>query len=395
MQRSRGMCHVALLSLVGVVLAVLTPAAAASAAAGVVRSADLSSTPAPPTITSTGKHVYASGVATNFVGTPGVFTLSDPGSTVTGYYYSFSNGGLGTFVPAGSDGTVSLAITPYNESVFTLYAAAVNGSGPPSPQSSFGIETLTKGFSHIATLAWWKLNAGHGTVAADATGDLHGAVLGKNTSLGCTTVAAPDGYRCWLRLTGSGGQARTRAAILPVVGNNSSFSVSAWVNLSKCVSTSCVALSADATQTDEFALGYQRSCTASGKTGPCWQFSMPSSDSASAGVSIAASPPGSAKLAKWTQLTGVFEASHAALTLYVNGVQAGQVNGVSPWTAPRPGRVRIGNLIPGGATHEWLGGLSNACAFYGPLQPADVTLLYKGDSAHPHNGCAAVYAKYP
>src|SRR5215469_952234 len=188
MNPDRRIFNMALLSLVGVTIQVL---GAASASAGEIRPAVISSTPAAPTITSTGKHVYTNGVAKNYVGTPGVFTLSDPGSTVTGYYYSFTNGALGTFVPAGQDGTVSLAITPYNESVLTLYAAAVNGSSAPSPQSSFVIETLTKGFSHIATLAWWKLNAGHGTVAADATGDQHGAVLGKNTSLSCTTVAAP------------------------------------------------------------------------------------------------------------------------------------------------------------------------------------------------------------
>src|SRR5215472_9756571 len=215
MQRNRGMSYAVWLSLIAVAIPVVS---AASASAGVARAAAPSSTPPPPTITSTGKHVYTSGVAKNYVGTPGVFTLSDPGSAVTGYYYSFINGELGTFVPAGADGTVSLAITPYNESVFTLYAAAVNGTSSPSPQSSFDIETLTKGSSHIATLAWWKLNAGHGTVAGDATGDLHAAVLGKNTSLGCETVAAPDGYRCWLKITGKDGEATTRPAIFPVVG---------------------------------------------------------------------------------------------------------------------------------------------------------------------------------
>jgi Concanavalin A-like lectin/glucanases superfamily len=122
---------------------------------------------------------------------------------------------------------------------------------------------------------------------------------------------------------------------------------------------------------------------------------MPSTDSTSASVFTAASPPGSAKLAQWTQLTGVYNAPHGMLTLYVNGVQAGQVGGVGPWTAPADGRIRIGNLIPGGSTHQWWSGLSNACVFYGELQPADVTVLYKGNAAHPHNGCAALDAEYP
>jgi len=55
----------------------------------------------------------------------------------------------------------------------------------------------------------------------------------------------------------------------------------------------------------------------------------------------------------------------------------------------------MGHLAPRGTTHGWSGRLSNVCLFYGPIQPADVTLLYQGDSAHPHNGCAALDAKYP
>jgi hypothetical protein len=179
-----------------------------------------------------------------------------------------------------------------------------------------------------------------------------------------------------------------------VVGANFGFSVSAWVKLSKCAS-SCTAFSDDATQTYQFALNYMSSCTAAGKTGPCWQFSMPAFDSASATVLRAASPPGSAKLGTWTQLTGVFESARGTLTLYVNGAQVGQIGGGSPWSGIGKDRVRIGNLFPGGSAHDWFGRVSDACIFYGVLIPADVTLLYKGDSAHLHDGCAALFAKYP
>jgi hypothetical protein len=382
--------QLALLSASPVMVALVLAAGPGAAVAQPARAALPASTPAAPMITSS---EYQNGVAMNYVGTPGQFTLSDPNNTVTGYDYSFTNGLLGTFVPAGPDGTVTLAITPYNEFALTLYAAAVNGSNPPSPQSSFVIETKTAA-NHTATLAWWKLSAGHGSVANDATGDLHTATLHKDASLSCATSAAPDGYRCTMKVGGQGGQARTAPAILPVVGNNANFSVSAWVNLSAC-SSSCVALSADATQTDEFALSYKRSCRANGTTGPCWKFSMPAADSASATVLAAASPPGSAKLGKWTQLAGVFNATHTTLTLYVNGTQAGQVTGVSPWASVGNGRVRIGNLLPGGSTHDWKGRLSNACVFYGALQASDITLLHNGDSAHPHNGCAALDALYP
>jgi len=65
------------------------------------------STPAAPTITSVGKFVYVNGVDTQFVGTPGLFKLSDPGSSVTGYYYALVGSEPDIFVPAGSDGTAT------------------------------------------------------------------------------------------------------------------------------------------------------------------------------------------------------------------------------------------------------------------------------------------------
>jgi hypothetical protein len=33
--------------------------------------------------------------------------------------------------------------------------------------------------------------------------------------------------------------------------------------------------------------------------------------------------------------------------------------------------------------------------FFNGLPPADVTTLYKGDTAHPHDGCAALLTTYP
>jgi hypothetical protein len=81
--------------------------------------------------------------------------------------------------------------------------------------------------------------------------------------------------------------------------------------------------------------------------------------------------------------------------LYVNGIQAGQFAEASPWTAPAPGPVRLGSVLPGATAPSWAGQISNACIFYGALQPADVRLLYSGNTAHPHDGCAALHAKYP
>jgi hypothetical protein len=309
-----------------------------------------------------------------------------------GYYYGLFGSSPNVFVRAAADGTAKLAITPYSPADLMLNVEAVDGTSV-SAVSSFDIRTLLPG-GNVATLAWWKLNAAHKLVAPDSAGHGHAAALSKDAAMTCLSTAAPDGYKCSLSVTGGGGQALTAPATLPVAGNDGSFSVSAWVHPAKCSGT-CAALAADAAQTYEFALKYQHSCHANGRTGPCWKFAMPVSDSPTATVLSAASAPGSARLNRWTQLTGVFNASRGQLTVFVNAAQAGQVTNFSPWAAPAPGQVRIGNLRPGGTAHDWSGRISNACIFYGVLQSADVTLLYKGDSAHPHNGCAALFAKYP
>ncbi len=154
---------------------------------------------------------------------------------------------------------------------------------------------------NIATLAWWKLTAAHKPAAPDSTGHGHTAALSKDAAVTCTATAAPDGHKCSLSVTGGGGQALTAPATMPVAGNDGSFSVSAWKDLAKCQGT-CVALAGDATHSYEFALKYQHSCQASGRTGPCWKFAMPVSDSSGATVLAAVSAPGSARLNRWVQL---------------------------------------------------------------------------------------------
>ena len=56
---------------------------------------------------------------------------------------------------------------------------------------------------------------------------------------------------------------------------------------------------------------------------------------------------------------------------------------------------RLGSAFPNGLTQAWRGRLSDVCAFFGPGPSADVKLLYSGNAAHPHNGCAALDTKYP
>ena len=345
--------------------------------------------PAAPTITSTGKNVYVSGVAHNTVGTPGEFTFSDPGSTITGFYYGFSD--TSTYIPVGPDGTATVTITPDDEEVLSLDVAAVDLPAGQGPYSTFDIETVSA--HHINQLAWWPLNRGRGRSAADATGHGHSAKLSRGASLGCPKPAAPDRYRCFLNVTRRGGQAvATSPSVLPMVTVRSSFALSAWANVSSCAAT-CVAASEDAGQNYAFALSYRHKCHGAARTGSCWRFSMPDSQPGGP-VFVAASIPGSARTGKWVQLTGVFNASHGIMTLYVNGAQAAQAS-APPGLSYPSATFRLGNLGPVRTDNTWHGELSNICVFYGDLQPSDVKVLYTGNAAHPRNGCAALHGVYP
>src|SRR3984957_3822237 len=340
-----------------------------------------------PTITSTGKFGYVSGESTNFVGTPGRFTLSDPGSTITGFDYFFEDGAP-TYIAAGPRGLATVAVTPNSPELLELSVAAVDGQdSSPGPVTTFDIEPgLPVG--NVAALAWWRLNGGKGTAETDGTGYGKTAKLTGDAMSDCANAVAPNGYRCSLSVGGQGGQALAAPSLLPVLSLDGSATVSAWVNVSKC-SNSCVALSEDGAPGYSFALGYQRICHAAGKAGACWKLTMSEEGSTPPVVITVASAPGSAKLSSWTQLTAEFYAEHGQLLLYVNGAQQGQGIPYSPSNGAT-GYVRIGDVMPGGTTNDWDGRISDVCLFYGPMPASDVSLLYRGNAAHPHDGCAAL-----
>ncbi len=358
-----------------------------------------------PTMTSvpdTRGLTYASGVAANPVGAPAVFQFSDPTNVdvsdgtndIVGYRYGINTASPNIYLPATAEGgTATLTVTPFNPEALDLYIQAVDRAGNVSPVTGpFQIETILPP-GNIATLAWWRLNIGSGTLAADSTGDGADATLSSSGStLGCATTAGPSGYRCTLSLDGVNGRAFTPN---PVIGNDGSFSVSTWVDVSSCAST-CVALSQGAGTVSEFTLGYQASCTQGTTKGACWTFTMPASDSATAVVNAASSAPGTAKTGTWTQITGVYDATHEQLLIYVNGVAVGSTAALTvlPWAVPAASLWRIGSSWSSatGAENFLPGNVSAACAFYGPLAPSDVTALYDGGSG---DGCATLDATYP
>jgi hypothetical protein len=313
---------------------------------------------------------------------------------VVGYKWAIDNPDPDNYVSAGSDHTAQVTITPFsNQHAEDLYVRAVDRAGNVSQGAATEFEIVTNPpAGNIAMLGWWRLNAGPGggTVAADATGHGNDAAL---DAVGLTCPGSPPGksgagYSCSLEGLGGGDAQTTR----PVVGNDASFTVSVWAWLGETGITQ-IALSQAGTSVDGFGIGYQAGCD-------CWAFDMPASDSSSVTDYKAESPANSATANAWTQLTGVFDATHGEMLLYVNGgdgktagngAPAGTAPAnwpnvtISPWSQPAGGVFRIASSGSAkGPADQWGGFLSDACAFYGPLPASSVQTLYTG-------GCAALF----
>ncbi len=183
---------------------------------------------------------------------------------MVGFYYGIDNSQPSQYVPAATVGssssTATITLTPFTPSEIDLYVRAVDRAGNKGPvqaicpgttvASSFCPIDAVTALGNIATLGWWRLN-NHGTDSAVPPGtppttgkDL--ALSASGASWGCPPPdgASPAGYTCSLGVDGGTGYASAQ----PVLGNDASFSVSAWV-YPECIGfyLYCAVLSQDAT----------------------------------------------------------------------------------------------------------------------------------------------------
>jgi hypothetical protein len=352
-------------------------------------------TTAPAGTAAVSSDTYQDNVPSGQIGMAGTFTLTDPDpadSDVAGYFYGVGSSQPSAYVPA-ANGTASITLAPYTSSQEDLYVQAVDRAGNRGPLKMSGSTTVPSfviipgtALPNITTLGYWPLNSATGS---DGSGKGNDLAKAPGASYPCAQPANPPGYLCSLS-----GEADTSR---PVVSNQAGFTVSAWVSLPYCQSY-CAAMSEDASDVPTFSLAWrpsgQSGCPVD--LGGCWEFSMRYSDDNSAALdkaqaAITQVPP------NWVQLTGVFDplqvvgTQRGTLTLYVNGMQAAQFAGVPIWSTTPSGVLRLG-AGPGGA-YPWVGSVSDACAFYGALQPSDAQLLYTGNSSY-SDGCNAVYHTY-
>jgi hypothetical protein len=186
----------------------------------------------------------------------------------------------------------------------------------------------------------------------------------NDLTLGGTTTWATDPTRGGvLQLDGTSGNATSPA----ILNTTSSFTISAWVNLTSTNHTATIA-SQDGTNNSAFALQYNA-------TSDRWMFGMAASDTVGASTAAVQSTTAPATNT-WTHLVGSYDAITHALTLYVNGAKAGTASDSTPWNAP--GSFALGRDHSGGVNGDFFpGDLSTVNLFNYALTGPQVTALYE------------------
>lgn len=215
----------------------------------------------------------------------------------------------------------------------------------------------------------WALNDGSANIADDTSaGYVPGGVSGVNGPnpgglTGGVAWAADKGGS--VSLDGTTG-AITSAKNAVNTGPGQSFTVSAWADLTSANGFADI-VTQDSTQNSGFNLQYD-------KTDNAWAFSRAASDTANASV-IRAHAATAPTIGQWTQLTGVFDASNNAMTLYVNGQVAGTATDPTPYTSG--GKLAIGRGQANATSNDWFPGKITAVQTYSrALSASEVATLY-------------------
>jgi len=219
----------------------------------------------------------------------------------------------------------------------------------------------------------WKLNDGTGTIARDSAGQNH-----ATTSGGVTWSTDHNGS---VNLNGTTGALATSTKVLDT---STSFSVSAWLKITKRGAYQ-TAISQDGNVTSAFFLQYSAEEDR-------WAFTVHQLDQND--------PPGSRaysvnapELNKWTHLIGVYDAPSKTVRLYVNGNLEGSISSVPTFRANGP--LIIGRAKFNGSPDDHLSGsISDVRAYQRALTPKDAVQTYSefratGYGPYPNNASVA------
>lgn len=205
-------------------------------------------------------------------------------------------------------------------------------------------------------VGWWRM--GETTASYEATDSSTSA---RNLFSSNGPVGRSDGAAVFNRTT-------VYETAQPALVTTQSYSVSAWVKLADFNQHQTV-VGQGGNNTGAFFLRYNQSANK-------WEFLSPASDSTSA-TSAVARATGAPALNTWTHLVGVFDAQTKAMTLYVNGAQAGTATNATPWNSVTP--LSVGGILIGpNQTNLVNGAIDNVQIFQESLSADEAASLYGG-----------------
>src|SRR4051794_32337878 len=223
-----------------------------------------------------------------------------------------------------------------------------------------------------APVGQWKFDEGTGTIAADAAG-AHPATL--TGGAGWTSGLIGPGA---LSVNGTNGYADAGA---PVVDTSRSFSVSAWVKLTR-ISGFQTAVSVDGSQVSGFFLGLRDDTKR-------FAFVKLAGDNGQSGVIAGGTTDPVAN--RWYQLTGVFDAAANTMSLYVDGSLQTTVTAPAPWRAT--GHLVIGRGKYNGGPVDWVSGaIDDVRVYQEALAANDVAELVNAGNWRFDEGAGATAA---
>ncbi|TQM81258.1 concanavalin A-like lectin/glucanase superfamily protein [Saccharothrix saharensis] len=277
---------------------------------------------------------------------------------------------LGAWSPDPATGSLRIGRTLQGTTAVQHFSGAIDDVSVYS-RPLFVDEVRRLAGRDLALVHEWRLDEPSGTSAADSVGVRSATLTGGATH-------APGRLGSALAFDGAGA-ATTQGVDLRT---DESFTVSAWVYLPTgrtCEFTedvqSCewVALSVDGQHTSKFRLGHL--INDDGHRDGKWFFEMPEGDAVDAVVTKAAVTTAASEVDTWVHLTGVYDAKHKKIWIYVNGTRIGDGTLNTPWHTT--GALVLGRGKVGGTpAQHWVGSVDEVRLYTGPLTDDRVSTLH-------------------
>src|SRR6266540_4175430 len=288
-----------------------------------------------------------------------VSRTTNNGATTTTYAVDAASRTTSSTVdPSGLKRTTANVLSPDDYATSTTMTDATGATVARSDATCDPLGRMTSQTVYNDTASgpagWWKLNETSGTTAADSSARNRPGALssGVSWSSGAATF------------NGSTGAITTAG---PILDTTQSFSVSAWLNLASTAGYE-TAVSQDGNIESAFCLQYDKGDNR-------WAFCRNNADVNNSTV-IRAMSTTAPTVGVWTHLVGVYDSTTGAMTLYVNGAQAGTATDTTPFATSGP--LVIGRGKYNGATNLDLftGSIANVQVYSRALSASEASTLY-------------------